>query len=112
MRDANFIALEGRLTRDPELKDKNGLSIVTFAIANNRDYKERKHVNFFNCVVFGALGEKVVHKYAKKGDLVRIFGELTMNKTDEKIYYSVRVDDFRLLSSSNEKNPFGDDPAF
>lgn len=66
-----------RLVRDAELKQgKSGGSVCRFSIAqeivwNNAAGEKQSHTNFFQCVLFGKLGESL-SRYLVKGKLVDI----------------------------------------
>ena len=82
----NQVFLIGNLTRDPELTETSGgVAICRFAIAVNRNYTgsdgERK-TDFFNCVAWRGLGERVA-RYVKKGNKVAVSGSIeTRNYED------------------------------
>lgn len=90
----NNIQLSGRLTRDPELKAtlESGKAVTHFGIAVDRDYskevkaemeaKGKQTVDFFDCTVYGPVGEKLLIPYAKKGARVVLDGRLQINKID------------------------------
>ena len=84
----------GRNTKEPELKflAGNGTAICKFSIAVDRDYskdKDKKEVDFFNCVAFGKTAEYVAN-YARKGKLIAVDGRLQTgnytNKQNVKVY--------------------------
>ncbi len=103
----NRIVLTGRVTADPELKtSNNGTKYTRFGIAVAKP-RDREKVDFFNCTAFGELAEKVICRYAKKGTMVGIDGniEFTKDSGDSRIvYHSVNVDRFELLSPKSENN--------
>lgn len=84
----------GRNTKEPELNflAGNGTAICKFSIAVDRDYskdKDKKEVDFFNCVAFGKTAEYVAN-YARKGKLIAVDGRLQTgnytNKQNVKVY--------------------------
>ncbi len=80
----------GTLTREPEQKyTQGGASIVSFSLAFNEKFKKQdgtqsENVTFVECVVFGALGEKVVMPYVNKGDKIYISGKLKLNQWEDQ----------------------------
>ena len=88
----NFCGI-GRLTKDPELKyTANNLAIAKFTIAIERSFQkkdEEKKVDFLNCTVFGAVAEKFVAVYFKKGMRIGVRGEVHIEKyiKDDKTSY-------------------------
>lgn len=93
--DINSIVVSGRLTRDPETKG----NVVKFSIANNRGFKGKEKVSFFNCVAFGKTGE-IAGQYLKKGSSIGIMGEVEIKKWEDKYYTSIIVKEFVFLNSN------------
>ncbi len=89
MGDMNHFSIIGRLTRDPELKYlQSGTSVASFSIAVGKRYKNSAgdmvdKTSFFNCKVWGKLGE-VVTNYVKKGHRLGIQGELEQNTWEDQ----------------------------
>ncbi len=79
----NKVILIGRLTKDPELKKVNGdVSVVSFALAVNRNYQSRngeREVDFINCVAWRNQAENLA-KYIRKGAQIAIEGNLQTRK--------------------------------
>ena len=68
----NHVALQGRLTRDPELRQtKNGTAVTSFSLAVN----DRDETNFFDCVAWKSTAEFVC-QYLQKGSMVVVEGRL------------------------------------
>lgn len=86
----NRAELIGRLTRDPETKAlPSGVIVSSFSLATNNVYKDKAGVkqettDFHNCVAFGALAEKVIGPYAKKGQEVYVAGRIQTRSWDDK----------------------------
>lgn len=80
----NSVNLSGRLTRDPELKQTpSGVSVVSFAVANNRHTANGDETHFFDCVAWRKTAEFVA-KNLHKGRMVEITGRLqTRSYTDK-----------------------------
>ena len=77
----NLVCIDGRLTKDNEIKmTTNNKKIISFSIANQRD---KEHSDFINCVAFENNAE-FLNKYFKKGDGVNITGELRQNVYQDK----------------------------
>ena len=94
MNDLNSVYLVGRLTADPKASElKNGLSRLTFTLANNQyHYNEEKKeyihdAGFFNIITF-TEEKNPLKNYLKKGLRIGINGRLQDNqyisKTGEK----------------------------
>lgn len=105
----NLIILNGRLTRDVDLrKNQNGDSYGLFAVAVNRTYKDtngERPADFHNCVANGKQAE-IIAQYFKKGDMIGIVGELRDNNymKDGVQQYGkqIKVDSFGFRNSNNQ----------
>lgn len=79
----NHITIQGRLTRDPELRlTPSGISVASFSVAVNRDY-ERNKADFINVVAWRQTAE-FVDKYFRKGQMILISGSLQMRDWKDK----------------------------
>lgn len=86
--DLNRVALVGRMTRDPELRQTgSGTAFCKFGIANNRNYtangERKEEVSFFNCTAWGRTAE-VINQWCKKGKQVAIDGRLQQRSWEDK----------------------------
>ena len=83
----NRITLTGRLTHDPELHtSQSGISVVTFAIANQRNYKNsagERDTDFFNVTAWRSTAEFIT-QYFSKGSLITVDGRLESRKYTDK----------------------------
>ncbi len=105
--DINSINIIGRLTKDAELNYSGaGAAIVNFSIAV--DHMKKKDgtadTSFFNCKVFGKLGE-TLHKYMTKGKQVAIRGYLKQERWEKDGQKQSRVvvncEEIELLGGNN-----------
>lgn len=75
----NQIAIQGRLTKTPELRHTQaGKPVASFSIACDRDFKDsngNKATDFFDIVVWGQTGERCAD-WLSKGQLVTLTGRL------------------------------------
>ena len=75
----NVVAIQGRLTHDPELKTTpNGVSVCSFRIACERSYSskgEEHKADFFTITAWRQTAEFVC-KYFQKGSMIAIEGSL------------------------------------
>lgn len=114
--DINSINIIGRLTKDAELSYSGaGAAIVNFSIAV--DHMKKKDgtadTSFFNCKVFGKLGE-TLNKYMVKGKQVAIRGFLKQERWEKDGQKQSRVvlncEEIELLGgNSNGGNNSGYD---
>lgn len=118
MADLNMWIGIGRLGRDPEVKYlPNGDAACNFSIAVGKKWKDKnsgetkEQTTWVRCSAFGKTAE-LIGQYAKKGGQVRINGELSVRKYNdkdgvEKESTEIRVQDFQLLGG----RPDGAAPA-
>jgi single-strand DNA-binding protein len=84
----NVVALNGRLTADPELRHTgNDIPVTSFTIAVDRTYQKsgtERQADFINIVCWRNTAEFAA-KYFKKGQLVAVEGSIQMrNYTDNQ----------------------------
>ena len=83
----NVVALQGRLTADPELKTTpSGVSVCAFALAVDRDYKGadgEKQTDFINCVAWRGTAEFIC-KYFAKGQMMTLKGQVQTRRYTDK----------------------------
>ena len=79
----NKILLQGRLTKDPEIRltSKND-KVARFTIAVDRDFN-REETDFINCVAFKATAA-FIESYFGKGDMILVAGRLHMQQYTSK----------------------------
>lgn len=83
----NVICLQGRLVRNPELKQTNsGIAVANFTIAVQRNTKSQsgeRESDFIDIVCWRHTAE-FVSKYIQKGDLVCLNGSLQTRSYEDK----------------------------
>lgn len=83
----NHIAIHGRLTRDPEMRQtQSGVSVCNFTVAVDRSFArqgEDRQTDFFDCVAWRGLGD-MVGKYFSKGKEIVVNGEMQSRKWQDK----------------------------
>lgn len=108
----NQVALVGRITKDPVLKElTSGRVNTTFFLAINRSFKNADGeiaTDFVLCSVWGRTAENLV-RHCSKGSLVGVSGSIqTRNYEREdhtKVYVTeVVCSDVRFLSSKSTKS--------
>lgn len=79
----NHIDIQGRLTKDPELRTtQSGTSVVTFTLAVDRDF-QKDTTDFFSCVAWRQTAE-FVSKYFSKGQLMVASGKMQSRKWQDR----------------------------
>ena len=118
MADLNLFVCIGRLGRDPEVRYMpNGDAAVNISLAVGKKWKDKQsgetkeQTTWVRCSAFGKTAE-LIGKYAKKGGQMRVTGELSVSKYNdkdgvEKESTEIRVQDFQLLGG----RPDGAAPA-
>lgn len=75
--------MEGRLTRNAEMKSAGNSTVTIFSIANNQSYKKDgdwvNNTYFFECEIWGPYGE-TMRQYLNKGQKVIVTGQLVQNR--------------------------------
>lgn len=113
----NFIAIHGRLGRDPEIKDvqgKNGpYKSVNFSVAVNRSYGDE--TDWFFCTMNGKRAE-VIHRFFHKGSQIIVVGRMESYKKqqDGTTAWSLRVEDFDFCDPNTKQTApaMTPEPAF
>lgn len=87
MSDLNVVALNGRLTKDAELKyTAAGMAIATFSLANNQRVKKGDawvdDASFFDVTYFGK-GAEAVHPYLTKGNPIGVSGRIRQERWEK-----------------------------
>ena len=76
----NHMALQGRLTRDVELRQtQSGVAVASFTVAWSEEYKDNKTQLFLDCTAWRQTAE-FVDKYFSKGQEVAVEGRLETQK--------------------------------
>lgn len=82
----NHVILQGRLTKDPELRQtQNGVSVTTFTLAVERDFKSngQKETDFINCSAWRQTAE-FLSRYFGKGRMVLLDGRIEVRSYQDK----------------------------
>lgn len=112
--------IEGRLTKDPELRtygaDNN--SLVNINVASDIGFGDNKKTVYHQCTAFKKTADAINNNF-KKGDQIIIVGTPTQNKKDDKVYHGVNIDEWSFgakksgaskpAESKAEENPFNDE---
>ena len=109
MSDICKIVVQGRLTKDPEVKSYGaGKSLTQINVACTIGLGDNATTLYHNCTAFGKTGESLA-KHRKKGDQIFIIGTPTQNKKDNTTYYGVRIDEWSF--GANAKGNSGDNSS-
>lgn len=81
----NKITVQGRLTRDPELRTtQNGKNVVNFSIACERDREVNgeRPTDFIDCVGWGSTAD-FINNYFHKGMMAFVAGRLQIRTWED-----------------------------
>jgi single-strand DNA-binding protein len=110
----NSITFDGRLAADAELRyTPSGESVLSFRVASDIGFGERKTTNWFSCQVWGKRGESLKN-YLNKGQQVTVYGQLTLREWQDKegikrLSPDVRVSEISLQGGRRDDMPPMDD---
>lgn len=80
----NSVVLQGRLTKDPELRHtQSGKAVVTFTLAWSEKFNETERKLFLPCVAWGGTAEFVT-SYFGKGSALAVEGKLGSRSWTDK----------------------------
>lgn len=103
----NKIILIGNSSKDVELETNGEKKFARINLAVKRKFG-KDVTDWFNCVCFGNLAEKVASVYIKKGTKVCIIGRIEFEETEKNgtktKHHSVIVEDLELLSNKNAED--------
>jgi len=80
----NKVALVGRLTKDPDVRQSASGQVTTFTIAVDRSFRNRngeRETDFIRIVTFSKLAE-ICGQYLSKGRLVSVSGRIQTGSYD------------------------------
>ena len=107
---------QGRLGRDPELKDIGSTTVCNFSIAIDRRFKNKqgeRDTDWFNCSAFGKTAE-FISQWFGKGSQIIVVGEMQNREYVNKDGITVRVTELKVDEAyfsgpKQQKNDFLDD---
>lgn len=103
----NSITFDGRLAADAELRfTPSGEPVLSFRVASDIGFGERKTTNWFSCQVWGKRGESL-KGFLTKGQQVTVYGQLTLREWEDKqggkhLSPDVRVNEISLQGGKRE----------
>ena len=82
----NHIVIQGRLTKDPEIKTtNNGTTLANFTVACDRDYQSgsEKQTDFVDCIAFKNTASFIERNF-HKGQMILVSGRLQSRKWEDR----------------------------
>ena len=100
------ITVAGRLGKDSELRQAGQSQVLSFSVAGDTGFGDRKQSHWFNCSLWGNQGA-ALEQYLKKGQQVTVIGEYSEREYDGKQYKELRVNQIELQGSKgdNQQQP-------
>lgn len=96
------ITLAGRTGKAAELRRlQDGTPVLSFSVAVDDGWGERKRTMWFDCSLFGKRGEPL-EQYMPKGTAVAVSGDLSTREHEGKTYLTVRVNEVTLQGGKSE----------
>lgn len=113
----NVVALVGRVTRDPDIRQSQGENptvVARYTLAvDRRGTKEKDKADFISMVSFGKIAE-FIEKYVKKGTKLCIRGRIqtgSYEKDGKKIYTTdVVAEDIEFAESKKQSQETQEQP--
>lgn len=109
----NRITLQGRLTKDPEIKaTANQTPYCNFNVACDRNFSGQdgqKQTDFLPCVAWKQKAQ-FLGQYFHRGDMILLSGMLTSRQYDDaqgqrRTVYEILVDEINFCGSKSESKP-------
>lgn len=106
------ICVTGRLGRDAELKSiQSGKKVLSFSIADEVGWGEKKRTQWIKCALFGDRAEKLA-PYLTKGTLVEVAGiptaEAWVKDNQAHGCIAVSVNELKLHGGGSKDRPVAD----
>ena len=80
----NIVAIQGRLTADPELKHTpSGVAVTSFTLAVDRYAKEERKTDWVDVVAWRQTAEFIC-KYFTKGQMIAVTGSIQTRNWEDK----------------------------
>lgn len=80
----NIVAIQGRLTADPELKHTpSGVAVTSFTLAVDRYAKEERKTDWVDVVAWRQTAEFIC-KYFTKGQMIAVDGSIQTRSYEDK----------------------------
>ena len=106
----NSCHIQGRFTKDPELRTtQSEISVVSFTLANDQGYGEKKNVEFIEFTAWRQKAEFIQRNF-HKGDMAIASGTLKSREwTDrdggKRKTWFVELNEIEFCGSAAKKNP-------
>lgn len=107
----NVCVINGRLTRDPDVRYNNEMCIARYTLAVDRRFKRDtdQKADFISVVAFGKSGE-FIEKYCHKGTKLNVVGRIqtgSYERDGQRIYTMDVVAEYQEFGESKASNGDG-----
>lgn len=102
----NQVVIVGRICKEPELVEKEGVKVANITLAVPRTYKNvdgEYETDYLPCVLWKGVAETTT-EYCKKGDLVGIKGRVESTVEDDKTNICIIAERVTFLSSKKSED--------
>ena len=111
----NFVAMMGRVSKDPETKQTQTTNLCRFSIAVDRRGK-KDEADFFNCTAFGKTAD-FISQYFRKGNRILISGRIqndnyTASDGSKRYATTIIVEQAEFCESKKQAEPKQEDAGF
>lgn len=89
------VIVAGRLGKDSELRQAGSSQVLSFSVAGDTGFGDRKQSHWFECSLWGNQGV-ALQQYLKKGQQASIVGEFSEREYNGKQYKELRVNQIEL----------------
>ena len=107
----NVLTITGNLGQDAEVRQAGGTNVLSFGVAMNWGYGERKASCFIDCSLWGKRAEGGLVGYLTKGTPVCVSGELSKEEYNGKTRLKLNVNDVTLMGKGQERSEPAPAPA-
>lgn len=101
-----FITITGKLGKDAESRQAGGSDVVSFSVAVDQGFGQKKTTNWFRVSVWGKRGA-AIQQYLTKGTAVTVTGELTIGDYNGKPQFDVSAADVALQGGGQQSGGGG-----
>ena len=95
------VTVAGRVGKDSELRQAGQSQVLSFSVAGDTGFGDRKQSHWFNCSLWGNQGA-ALQQYLLKGQQVTVIGEFSEREHNGKQYKELRVNSIELQGSKGD----------
>lgn len=100
----NSWSVVGKVGKDAVIRKAGANDVVSFPLASDSGYGDRKKTTWVDCSFWGQRAVKVAD-YIRKGDRIGVTGEVSTRDHEGKTFVTLNVTDVTLLGEKREAAP-------